>query len=87
MYPEDILVFLLKIMDACASGVDSRIFVVATVNYAIGFTNSAFFTIQLTHGLLGTIIILLLIGSYETQTDIVETKETVLIRGSTNVEK
>ena len=53
-----VIVFALKIIDACSEGLDIRIFVVSGVTLAFIFVSSFFFTILVTHGFLVLCLIL-----------------------------
>lgn len=54
-----IIVFAFKILDACAEGLDSRIFIVSSCILAFIFISSFFFTILLTHGFIALCLILI----------------------------
>lgn len=56
-----VLVLMLKILDACAEGLDIRVVVVSGIMIAFTFVSSFFFTIMLTHGLMALCVILYLL--------------------------
>ena len=52
-----IVIFSLKILDACVEGLDIRIFIISAVTLAFIFISSFFFTILLTHGFIALCLI------------------------------
>lgn len=56
-----IVVLFLKILDACAKGLDIRILIVSAITIAFIFISSFIFTILLTHGLIALCLILYLL--------------------------
>ncbi len=47
-----LIILALRLMDACAHGIDRRLLITVFVGYTLSFTNGAFFTIMLTNGFL-----------------------------------
>jgi hypothetical protein len=56
-----LIVLALKFLDACAEGIDIRIFVVSAITMSFIFISSSFFTVLLTHGFIAVCFILYLL--------------------------
>ncbi|MGL5479555.1 MAG: hypothetical protein ACRDCB_10995 [Clostridium sp.] len=56
-----IIVLSLKVLDFCARGLDTRIYVVSSITLAFVFISSNFFTILFTHGFLVLCLVLFLL--------------------------